>query len=409
MENIVKDNESKRIARCAGCSEPLNEHQWGIASKFCEGKFKSSPAKPHDHSSIPHPLEIEEIEALEGELAALCLEEERLAQERRKMALRKQIEEKRAKIASATCFVAADRLDPLHVESIKDLRQLPLQDMRTPLDGLLDPLNSTQPAEAQASWHAFRPSPTLPGDLPSLVPPAGLSNAAMESRASEMYLRPAQLPKGEKVLRIIDFVDNIIPREDERTISDGGHTKLIVSYGPKKPKLEQVTFSQWVIANTRIFYNLMISRKLNSLEDIQNYLAYTVKVMELSHRFQWPSVLKYDDEFRLLQATYGYPWSFDCNHLHTVILEPIPKTPTSTRSTSRAPGQSTQFAVTTSEGRTICRSYNSPRGCSFPNCVYEHACNRRVQWGRACGQSHPGHSHANSLNPPLPGTRATPQ
>ena len=119
-------------------------------------------------------METEEIEALEGELAALCLEEERLAQERRKMALRKQIEEKRAKIASATCSVAADRLDPLHVESIKDLRQLPLQDMRTPLDGLLDPLNSTQPAEAQASWHAFRPSPTLPGDLPSLVPPAGL-------------------------------------------------------------------------------------------------------------------------------------------------------------------------------------------------------------------------------------------
>ena len=27
----------------------------------------------------------------------------------------------------------------------------------------------------------------------------------------------------------------------------------------------------------------------------------------------------------------------------------------------------------------------------------------------ACGQSHPGHSHANSLNTPLEGTRATPQ
>ncbi|CAH3184539.1 unnamed protein product [Porites lobata] len=167
-----------------------------------------------------------------------------------------------------------------------------------------------------------------------------------------MYLRPAQLPKGEKVLRIIDFVDNIIPREDERTISDGGHTKLIVSYGPKKPKLEQVT-------------------KLNSLEDIINYPAYTVKVMELSNRFQWPSVLKYDDEFRLLQATYGYPRSFDCNHLHTVtllaerlcsqgntvLLQPIPKTPTPTRSTSRVPGPSTQFAVTTSEGRTICHDF----------------------------------------------------
>ena len=180
MAKIVKDSESKRIARCAGCSEPLNEYQWGIGSKFCEGKFKSTPAKPHDHSSIQQPLETDEIEVLEGKLAALCLEEELLAQERRKMALRKTIEEKRAKIASATCSIAADRQDQLQVKSIKDLRQLPLQDMRTPLDGLLHPLNSTKPAEAQASWHAFRPSPTLTGDLPSLVPPAGLSNVAME-------------------------------------------------------------------------------------------------------------------------------------------------------------------------------------------------------------------------------------
>ena len=93
MANIVKDSESKRIARCAGCSEPLNEHQWGIASKFFEGKFKSSPAKPHDHSAIQQPLEKDEIEALVGELPALCLEEERLAQERGKRALRKQMEE----------------------------------------------------------------------------------------------------------------------------------------------------------------------------------------------------------------------------------------------------------------------------------------------------------------------------
>ena len=54
-----------------------------------------------------------------------------------------------------------------------------------------------------------------------------------------MFLKLAQLLKGEKVLRIIDFVDNIVPRENERTISDAGGTKLILSYGPKKPKLEQ--------------------------------------------------------------------------------------------------------------------------------------------------------------------------
>jgi len=41
--------------------------------------------------------------------------------------------------------------------------------------------------------------------------------------------------------------------------------------------------------------------------------------MELATRFQWVSVLKYDGEFRLMEATYNYPWSFDFNHLRTVL------------------------------------------------------------------------------------------
>ena len=222
-----------------------------------------------------------------------------------------------------------------------------------------------------------------------------------------MFLRPFQLPKGEKVLRIIDFIDTIIPREEERTISDGRNTKLIVSYGPKKPKLEQVTLPQWVISNTRIFYNLILSKELTSLEDIQNYFAYTVKIMELSTHFQWTSVLKYDDKFRLLQATYGYPWSFDSNHLHTVILEPIPKAFTSMRATPRVSSSNSQFVATTNEGCTICWSFNSPRSCHFTNCVYEHACNRHVQGGKACGQSHLGNSHVTTRSPSQ--GHATPQ
>ena len=47
--------------------------------------------------------------------------------------------------------------------------------------------------------------------------------------------------------------------------------------------------------------------------------------MELANRFHWVSVSKYDDEFRLLQARYNYPWSFDSNHLQTFLLEPFPK------------------------------------------------------------------------------------
>ena len=40
--------------------------------------------------------------------------------------------------------------------------------------------------------------------------------------------------------------------------------------------------------------------------------------MELSTKFTWYSVLKYDDKFRHVQVVYNYPWSYDSNHLHTV-------------------------------------------------------------------------------------------
>lgn len=53
-----------------------------------------------------------------------------------------------------------------------------------------------------------------------------------------MFLRPAQLQKGEKALRIVDFIDNIVPKDEEWTIEDGGNTKLVISYGPKKPRLD---------------------------------------------------------------------------------------------------------------------------------------------------------------------------
>ena len=61
--------------------------------------------------------------------------------------------------------------------------------------------------------------------------------------------------------------------------------------------------------------------------NIGDYFSYTVKAMELATKYEWKSVLRYDDEFRHLQSVYGFPWSYDSNHLHTVILEA--KLPTS--------------------------------------------------------------------------------
>lgn len=65
-------------------------------------------------------------------------------------------------------------------------------------------------------------------------PDRALSTPQAEQE-SRMFLKPAQLTKGEQVLRIIVFVDKIVSTIEDRTLSEIGATKLVVSYGPKKP------------------------------------------------------------------------------------------------------------------------------------------------------------------------------
>ena len=138
-----------------------------------------------------------------------------------------------------------------------------------------------------------------------------------------MFLKPMKTAKGKKPLLIIDFVTNIVPQEEEETLGNQGSAKIVVTYGPKKPKLEFISIPQWVVANTRIFYTLLPESKLSTQSAIQDYLAYTVEIMELIARYDWKSILMYDNEFRKLQAIYKFSWSFDSTHLHTVSLQPI--------------------------------------------------------------------------------------
>ena len=81
---------------------------------------------------------------------------------------------------------------------------------------------------------------------------------------------------------IVDFVQQLVPCEEEHCLSETGNTKLILSLGSPKPKLESVSFLQWMIANTRIFHMLLFSNRLPTPCDIRDYLQYTVKVMHLA-------------------------------------------------------------------------------------------------------------------------------
>lgn len=132
-----------------------------------------------------------------------------------------------------------------------------------------------------------------------------------EERSTELFLRPTRsvVTSCGKPLRIVDFISRLIPNEEERLLStdNGTDTRLVLSLGSKVPKLSSVTLEQYSIANIRIFYELLSSNRLLTLSDIRDYLSYSVKVYELTRKFTWESVLRYDDEYRVLQHVYGYP------------------------------------------------------------------------------------------------------
>ena len=103
-----------------------------------------------------------------------------------------------------------------------------------------------------------------------------------------------------KPLRVIDFVSRLRPQEEEKVITSdsGAQTKLVLSVGNRRPKLEQFS-----IANIRIFYELLTSNRLPTAADLRDYLSYSIKIFELARKYTWESVLKYDDEYRILQHT----------------------------------------------------------------------------------------------------------
>ena len=88
----------------------------------------------------------------------------------------------------------------------------------------------------------------------------------------------------------------------------------------RRPKLSEVSLSEFNIANTRILFRLIETGQLPTFSDLKDYLVYSVKINQLASKFSWQKVLKYDGEYRLAQAKYSFPWSYDSHHMHTVLL-----------------------------------------------------------------------------------------
>lgn len=216
----------------------------------------------------------------------------------------------------------------------------------------------------------------------------------------EVYLRTSISGDKGKHLDISEYVTRSgLKAEEEEVVAGSGSTRIVIKSGQSKVKLETVTPTQWVGANARIMAELVATGMLKD-RGILQYLAYTCKIGDLADRYDWRSVLLFDREYRVAQATHGFLWGTDVPHLLSVSLkEKIFVNNTAHQDKSRAPypsqsvshgrqiqppgGRSRQAR----NGRFICRLYN--RGhCNYVKCRFEHACSVP-----GCGLNHPEVEH----------------
>ena len=170
--------------------------------------------------------------------------------------------------------------------TLQDFRRQPLKELLpVPASGATDP-----PHQPHLAHHA--------SSLPLRANTKFLEKRflARSDAHADMFLSPSSVPQGEKILRLVEFLKNIVPQESEKTLSDMGGSCLVISHGQQRPRLENVTLSHWVVANIRIFYTLLFSHELPTARDVRDYLAYAVKVMELAAKYEWQHVLEFDDE-----------------------------------------------------------------------------------------------------------------
>lgn len=193
---------------------------------------------------------------------------------------------------------------------------------------------------------------------------------------------------------ICDFVPSTT--EEEVLIGGNGEQSIILKAGPKKPLLENLTLSQWSIANLAILYKLLGEGKLQGPMLI-DYLSHTTKIYQFVQRYSLPSVFLYDRECRKLQSTMGFRWGTDVPHLHKLHLLPREKL----NAAPSGGGKKPQSANPNTGSKpkpdkrevSICRNYNSKKGCTFPSCRFKHQC---ILPG--CSQSHSATVHMTEKN-----------
>lgn len=201
------------------------------------------------------------------------------------------------------------------------------------------------------------------------------------------YLQTAA-KQGEKPLLIPEFVDSYTQPESDHEIARDGQTSIILRTSRSRPKVESIKIPAWSAANAKIMATLIHTGKLGTKQEIDDYLAYTVKVSELFEVFDVPSVMLYDNQYRVLQNRNGFRWGRDSEHLHSRFLKSRIACAPPARPQQQQQRRPFTARAKTADGQEICINYQNPSGCRRATCSYAHVC---ITPG--CGESHPQYEH----------------
>ena len=101
---------------------------------------------------------------------------------------------------------------------------------------------------------------------------------------------------------------------------------MAMTLEPKKPKLEDVLLSEWLIANARSM-NTLFKHMVPSA--IQDYWSYTIKAGGLLHDHEEDhlQVFQYDQQ---LQSRHAFRWGVDIPHFSKIKIKEVHSSTTNT-------------------------------------------------------------------------------
>ena len=125
---------------------------------------------------------------------------------------------------------------------------------------------------------------------------------------------------------------------------------------------------------------VMITKDRVTTETILDHIGFLTKMACMGQTLSWPSLMKYDAEYRKTQAYQGFPWGADSPFLMQLLLKQhdrdtlVTHTAPSHRNTGFTDQQHNQHRYDPKSGRVICGKFNGRNGCTLPHCQYAHVC-----------------------------------